>query len=349
MAIADVRLTPGALDRDHWHLWGDIAAGGLALGLCPLPGLPGEDLYQLTAPLAAGETLPDGDAAWAAFVAGRSGRPDLTPQALTWSSLYRVNVRLADRYRVGRVLLAGDAAHVHSPAGGQGLNTGVQDAYNLGWKLAAVLRGAPAAVLDSYEQERLPVAADVLGLSTLLLRSGMGTAPGSDGPRRGRDTDQLDLEYRDSPYAREARAHVPDGALLPGDRAPDATLTGADGSPVRLFTLLAGPHWTVLRLTGPGGGPLPALPPDVTVVTVVPAGTTAAAGALTDDGGHAAAAYGPAGEHGTLAVIRPDGYLALLADAPQPAAPRLAAPRLAALDELLAEVGLGASVAAGSA
>ena len=77
-------------------------------------------------------------------------------------SLYRVNIRMAERFRVGRVFLAGDAAHVHSPAGGQGLNTGVQDSYNLGWKLAA------ERALDTYEEERLPVAAGVLGLSTRL-------------------------------------------------------------------------------------------------------------------------------------------------------------------------------------
>ncbi|GAA2808794.1 FAD-dependent monooxygenase [Kribbella solani] len=80
-----------------------------------------------------------------------------------WVSQYGDAARQADRYRVGRVLLAGDAAHIHYPAGGQGLNTGVQDAVNLGWKLAAVVRGeAPALLLDTYESERHPVAARVL-------------------------------------------------------------------------------------------------------------------------------------------------------------------------------------------
>lgn len=70
-----------------------------------------------------------------------------------------MNARLAERYRVGRVLLIGDAAHIHPPTGGQGLNTSVQDAYNLGWKLGARLRGAPDALLDSYEEERRPIDA----------------------------------------------------------------------------------------------------------------------------------------------------------------------------------------------
>jgi 2-polyprenyl-6-methoxyphenol hydroxylase-like FAD-dependent oxidoreductase len=75
---------------------------------------------------------------------------------------------MVNRYRIGRVFLAGDAAHVHPPAGGQGLNTGVQDAYNLGWKMAAALGGGEDALLDSYEAERLPIAAAVLGLSKRL-------------------------------------------------------------------------------------------------------------------------------------------------------------------------------------
>jgi 2-polyprenyl-6-methoxyphenol hydroxylase-like FAD-dependent oxidoreductase len=80
-----------------------------------------------------------------------------------------MNARLADRYRVDRVFLAGDAAHIHPPTGDQGLNTSIQDAYNLGWKLAAVLAGAPDTLLDSYEEERRQVAAAMLGLSIGLL------------------------------------------------------------------------------------------------------------------------------------------------------------------------------------
>jgi rifampicin monooxygenase len=80
-----------------------------------------------------------------------------------WLSRFGDATRLAERYRVGRVLLAGDAAHVHPPTGGQGLNLGVQDAFNLGWKLAAEVNGwAPRDLLDTYESERHPVAADVL-------------------------------------------------------------------------------------------------------------------------------------------------------------------------------------------
>ena len=74
-----------------------------------------------------------------ALVAERTGR-NIVIHSVSWASAYSMNARLADRYRVGRVFLAGDAAHIHPPTGGQGLNTSVQDSYNLGWKLAAVLR-----------------------------------------------------------------------------------------------------------------------------------------------------------------------------------------------------------------
>jgi len=83
----------------------------------------------------------------------------LEVRKVNWFSTYRVHHRVTGHYRRGRVLLAGDAAHVHSPAGGQGMNTGIGDAVNLGWKLADVVRGrAPAALLDSYESERIAFA-----------------------------------------------------------------------------------------------------------------------------------------------------------------------------------------------
>ncbi|MFI6225880.1 rifampin monooxygenase [Micromonospora echinospora] len=101
-----------------------------------------------------------------------------------WLSRFGDATRLAERYRVGRVLLAGDAAHVHPPTGGQGLNLGIQDAFNLGWKLAAEVNGwAPAGLLDSYHTERHPVAADVL-VNTRAQMELMSTAPGAQAVRR---------------------------------------------------------------------------------------------------------------------------------------------------------------------
>ncbi|MFJ9675454.1 FAD-dependent monooxygenase [Streptomyces sp. NPDC101221] len=101
-----------------------------------------------------------------------------------WLSRFGDATRLAERYRVGRVLLAGDAAHIHPPTGGQGINLGVQDAFNLGWKLAAQIRGwAPETLLDTYEAERRPVAEDVLD-NTRAQTELLSTAPGPQAVRR---------------------------------------------------------------------------------------------------------------------------------------------------------------------
>ena len=155
-----------------------------------------------------------------------------------WRSEFRANIRMVSRYRVGNVFLAGDAAHVHSPAGGQGLNTGIQDAYNLGWKLAT----GDDTLLDSYEAERLPVAAAVLGISTRLHRRHVEQA--EDAMRRDDPVlRQLSLSYRDGPLARERRADP--GGVRAGDRAPDG---GA-------FDLIRGPHATLLAFDWPGDLP----------------------------------------------------------------------------------------------
>lgn len=96
----------------------------------------------------------------------------------TWLSRFRIHRRIAEHFRVGRLFLAGDAAHIHSPAGAQGMNTGLQDAWNLGWKMAAVLRNeAPAALLDTYDAERQPVARGVLATTNLLTQLGTLRAP----------------------------------------------------------------------------------------------------------------------------------------------------------------------------
>jgi 2-polyprenyl-6-methoxyphenol hydroxylase-like FAD-dependent oxidoreductase len=212
--VADLEID--GLDRRDWHIW-PFAKGGV-IGLCPLPNTA---LFQFTAKA---ETARDGIED---LVRRVTGHPVVR---VTWKSIYRPSARMLDRYRVGRVFLAGDAAHVHPPTGGQGLNTGVQDAYNLGWKLAHVARGGPDSLLDTYESERLPIAAAVLGLSKLLLKT--------RSLKRGDRTNQLALHYRSSPLS----SGFPLGNLHPGDRMPDARLE--DGS--RLFDHLRGGHATEL-------------------------------------------------------------------------------------------------------
>jgi 2-polyprenyl-6-methoxyphenol hydroxylase-like FAD-dependent oxidoreductase len=202
--------------------------------------LPGGEHYQLVAPVS-DDALPDLSlGSVQRLLEARSGRGDVRLHDLRWISLYRVNVRMADRFRSGRVFLAGDAAHVHSPAGGQGLNTSVQDAYNLGWKLAAVLGGAGEALLDTYEEERLPVAARLLAATTTLHHRSFRPSPGPAPALH-----QLDITYRGGSLAVDDRPAP--GPLQAGDRAPDALL--ADGR--RLHDLFRGPHFTLLA-SGPG-------------------------------------------------------------------------------------------------
>ncbi|MET8629233.1 FAD-dependent monooxygenase [Kitasatospora sp. NPDC004669] len=262
MLVADIRLT--GLGREHWHVF--QAEQGL-LAICPLAGT---EEFQLVAQFPEGTAVDLTLDGIRTLVAERSHLTAEQVDGVRWASEFRPRAALADRFRSGRVLLAGDAAHVHSPAGAQGLNTSIQDAYNLGWKLAAVLTGkADAALLDSYEEERRANAAAMLELSTRVHRGEV---------RRGRATQQLGLGYRESSLAVDTRPALAEDALRAGDRAPDGRRGGT-----RLFDAFRGPHWTLLTVGTEGE--LPAL--DVPVVRIP-----------------------PYEEYGTgVFLIRPDGYV----------------------------------------
>ena len=142
-----------------------------------------------------------------------------------WMSRFGDATRLAERYRVGRVLLAGDAAHIHPPTGGQGLNLGVQDAFNLGWKLAAQIRGwAPETLLDTYQAERHPVAADVLD-NTRAQMELSSTEPGPQAVRRLltelMDFDEVNRYLIEKITAIDIRYDFGEGPDLLGRRLPD--------------------------------------------------------------------------------------------------------------------------------
>jgi 2-polyprenyl-6-methoxyphenol hydroxylase-like FAD-dependent oxidoreductase len=305
--VADVSI-PG-LDRGVWHLW-NAAQVSEQIGLCPLHGT---DLFQLQAALP-DQGEPDlSDRGIEELVTTRTGRGDLAPQAVHWRSAFGVNVRVADRYRSGRVFLAGDAAHVHPPTGGQGLNTSIQDAYGLGWRLAAVLAGAPDALLETYEAERRPIALEVLRQSTALLQA---IREGRE-PDRTPELHELDLGYVSSPLALEARARP--GRLRAGARAPDAPCHGAGGQPTRLFDVFRGPHWTLLAYEA---GPTPRPRKGLSIHAV------GRAGDLRDTGGHFAEAYDL--DAGDRVLVRPDGYVGAI----------VAADGEAALEGYMAQVGL---------
>jgi 2-polyprenyl-6-methoxyphenol hydroxylase-like FAD-dependent oxidoreductase len=174
-----------------------------------------------------------------------------------WISRFTDMTRQAAAYRAGRVLLAGDAAHVHSPVGGQGLNTGVQDAVNLGWKLAQVVTGvSPESLLDTYHDERHPVAARVLRNTMAQVAL---TRPGDARLDALRDT-VSDLLSMDEPRDRYAAMmsgldihyQFGEGHPLLGRRMPDLDLVTAQG-PRRVFTLLHEAEPVLLNLGEPGG------------------------------------------------------------------------------------------------
>jgi 2-polyprenyl-6-methoxyphenol hydroxylase-like FAD-dependent oxidoreductase len=309
MFVGDVRVQ--GLDRDHWHTWPNHPDGWLAL--CPLPST---DSFQLQAGIPWQEEKQEPTlAAFQKIVDERARGADLKLADPTWLSLYSVNVRMVDRYRVGRVFLAGDAAHVHPPTGGQGLNTGVQDAYNLGWKLGLVLGGAHPALLDSYEEERLPVAASVLGLTTRLSQEFFAN---KNQLTRSQDTRQLGINYRKSSLTEGIPGRAED-SLQAGDRAPDGLLTNGSGARIRIFDLLRGPHFTVLRLVSSGGRELGELqtPFGEQVRTFeiaterTPASENLPAQLWAEDD-QLWKTYGI--ERSALVVIRPDGYIGWMGD-----------------------------------
>ncbi|MFI9262312.1 FAD-dependent monooxygenase [Streptomyces sioyaensis] len=222
-----------------------------------------------------------------------------------WISRFHSDERQVPEYRVGRVFLAGDAAHVHSPAGGQGMNTGLQDAANLSWKLAAVLRGhAPDSLLDSYQTERHPVGRAVLRSSGALVRIALlHSAPG----RLARTLAARLLE-RLRPLSGRAIRTVsglgiaypagPGAHRLAGHRAPDVRL--ADGS--RLYEVLRQGRFVLIT---PSDEPGDVHPADE------PGGTRPAEDRTVTVHWHSA--------RRTAVLVRPDGYVAWATDATAPA------------------------------
>ncbi|PRX97751.1 FAD-dependent monooxygenase [Allonocardiopsis opalescens] len=304
------------LDPDRLHVWPDPGAGIVALSRQRELGL--WVFFAAVAPDAGGELPPPTAATLRRIFDQRCGLPGVAFGATSATSTWRPNIRMAERFRAGRVLLAGDAAHVHSPSGGQGMNTGIQDAYNLGWKLAHVLRGAPEALLDSYQAERLPVAAGLLASTTRRHRAfhregGSGERTAAVGNTIAAtdtygDTTQLSIGYRGGPLARELGGPADPAA---GDRAPDAPCERPGGGPVRLFDLFRGVHLTLLLF---GGAAAPASVPPGGLLRVVPVlgpGEAPRLDAVVDTGGHAHRAYGATGPAAVL--VRPDGHIGLTA------------------------------------
>jgi 2-polyprenyl-6-methoxyphenol hydroxylase-like FAD-dependent oxidoreductase len=310
--IANVKVS--GLSPAYWHFWTDPNPEP-AWGLTLQPMVHG-DTWLFSTPIAPDESgalpAPTLETLQRLFDE-RTGMPGVRFSHLTWFTTYQLSARNAGRYRCGRVFLAGDAAHV-GIAGGQGMNAAIQDAYNLGWKLALVLDGAPDTLLDTYEAERLPIAQRFLEATSAQYAAGRGPSGGEQAVTRLRnfvaDLSQLNITYRDSRLARDLDEAT---EIRAGDRAPDAPCIWAEsGEPVRLFDLFRGTHFTLLAFSD---RPAPLLPDSINgfvrAYTITRPGNTLPADrhTLIDSDGHAYRAYG-IGE-AALILVRPDGYIGL--------------------------------------
>ncbi|MCV7172918.1 FAD-dependent oxidoreductase [Mycobacterium manitobense] len=158
--LADVRLTGDAPEEEVVLFW---ATAGLTV-VAPLP----DGSFRIVAPVADAPAEPS--VAFVQQLLDERGAGNVRVTEVVWGSRFRIQHRVADTYRAGRLLLVGDAAHVHSPAGGQGMNLGIQDAVALAAALAAVLEGGSPALLDEYSDTRRPIARDVVTLTDRLTR-----------------------------------------------------------------------------------------------------------------------------------------------------------------------------------
>jgi 2-polyprenyl-6-methoxyphenol hydroxylase-like FAD-dependent oxidoreductase len=237
---------------------------------------------------------------------------DFGLRSASWISRFTDMARQAASYRDGRVLLAGDAAHVHPPQGGQGLNTGVQDAVNLGWKLAQVVNGtSPESLLDTYHAERHPVGARVLRYTM----AQVALSSPDDRHQALRDT-MTDLLSMDEPRRRTAgmlsgldiHYDLGEGHRLLGRRMPDLDLHTADG-PTRVFTLLHDARPVLLNLGEPGGFDISAWANRVRLVDA------------THDGAWELPVLGEIAAPAAV-LIRPDGHVAWAGDLTDPELPR---------------------------
>ncbi|KAG1727595.1 FAD binding domain-containing protein [Suillus lakei] len=324
----DIRLTGVGLDRLYWHQFGKFQELGVSLR--PTDEV-GEDGWQFFMYCGDPDLAKVARSEERIFEIIASVIPmEVTFNKLVWASEYRANIRMVNKFSEGRVFVAGDAAHVHSPTAGQGLNSGVQDAFNLGWKLALVEKGfADKSLLETYSAERLPVISEMLKITTSLLNHAISSGLGHTSTRRSPLIFMLGVNYRFSSIVLDefttpvegrpinAYGVLDEGHLEAGDRAPEApdmlqTLFGVY-RPWYHTVLVFAPSLTDATLIL---GALEArdksvvqsaviLPPSAPVTPV----TSLADLVFVDQQGHAYSAYlVEAGQTKTF-VIRPDGVI----------------------------------------
>ncbi len=322
--LADVELE-SPLVRDRVHLF--LGEGGV-LGLIPFE----QNRWRVVAnipPESRNQPLPEVTLADVQTLIEQRAPSGFRASEPVWLSRFHISHRKVRQFRQLRVFLAGDAAHIHSPAGGQGMNTGMQDAFNLGWKLALVVRGlAPAQLLASYHEERDPVAKEVLNLTDRITRMATVGHPVARsvrdfllpvmsridfvGEKIAERLAGLAVSYRKSPIV-ENRGP---GKLKAGDRAPDADLRDENNQARRLFELFREPRHVLLIFLGTAataadaeqiGSALRGAPTAAVDIYRITRGRTALPAELHDLSGLAHFAYGLT--NGGIVLVRPDGYI----------------------------------------
>src|SRR5947209_10246031 len=319
--LADVKIA-GDLDHAEAQVW--LQREG-ALAFFPLP----EDRWRLIIINAPPDWHGEPSLAQCQALVDDRGLGHLRLGDPRWTSVFRIHRREAARFRKDRVFLLGDAAHIHSPVGGQGMNMGIQDAFNLAWKLSLVLRNAGSPqLLDSYEAERKPIDEAVIrqtdratrlvslhGTVARFIRDHMMsllTQIPAVAEKLSDGLSGLAVNYRRSPIVEEHATGTAGPAA--GDRAPDAPLVAAkDGTSLRLYNLFA-EHRHILLLLGDGREALPPTMPRYpenvfAAYRVVPPGTSD--GDYVDSEGLVAQRYGSAS---AAYLVRPDGYVGFRCD-----------------------------------
>ena len=314
--LADIRVE-GDLDHKEAAVW--LPADG-ATAFFPLP----EERWRLIVANSPADWKGEPSLAQCQALIEQRGLGHLRLADPRWTAVFRIHRREAGHFRQGRAFLLGDAAHIHSPVGGQGMNMGMQDAFNLAWKLGLVIgQGGNPALLDSYEPERRPIDEAVLrqtdratrlvslhGTVTRFVRDhlmSLATRLPMVVEKLGEAISGIAIDYRQSPIVEDHAIGAPGPHA--GDRAPDAVVEDRriGGGSTRLYELFA-QHRQMLLLVGEGTGATPDLPElaqrGIAVRHVT--GPGGSGGDLIDAKGEVAKRYGSAG---AAYLIRPDGYV----------------------------------------
>ncbi|TFK47804.1 monooxygenase [Heliocybe sulcata] len=340
--IADVKVR--GLEREHWHMWGNMSTQGCSA----LPRYTHDDetFWIICFGKEIEEKTASDPEAVKALVKKLTDRPDIEITDFLTLNYVNFNVRMVSEFSRGRVFVAGDAAHVHSAAGGQGMNSSVMDAFNLAWKISLAYKGlASPNLLQSYTDERKPVIQKMLKVTTETLEKTVRMD--DSGWERGMNFYQLDVNYRGSPIVvdhREVDALKPPptnvytisfvGTVQAGDRAPDAPnllslkRTDSGSALTSLFRIFKPTKHTVMVLSASGSAAEPVVdllrdakyPSDVVQTAFILPGWVAARESdalprtdfvLKDTDGHVYEGYSvdPRKEEVTVIIVRPDGMV----------------------------------------